>query len=303
MSRRIPLPEGRDLVPVLVGGIVGALWMLVFSADAAYGDDCLQYVRRVSNFVNIPKGLLEDCMRTASVQAAVTGAIASVGGGVMATAIAKALAEAAAASPEPGLVPPPKLESPPGNKVFELDYCENCGRELPDEIPPGARCPSCGTRNALTTVGKCPGCGKFINMDSGECNCGATFKPPDNSAPPDAPPAPPKDSKQVFELDFCENCGAELPDEIPPGARCPSCGSQNLLTTVGKCPGCGRFINMDSGECNCGAIFRPPDNSPPSDKPNDAQRSAPPKACRFCGRPLQGVPPDGRCPACGAHIR
>lgn len=103
-----------ELIPLVLGGMAGAAWLLVFTTDAAFADDCLQYVKNVKNFVAIPKGLLEDCMRTGSVQAIITAAIGGVGGGVIATAVNKGLKEAAGkAGPGPHVKPDaePKTEA------------------------------------------------------------------------------------------------------------------------------------------------------------------------------------------------
>jgi hypothetical protein len=90
---------------LLVGGVV-ALWFLVVLTGTARADDCLEYVKNARNFVTIPKGLLEDCMRTGTVQALVTGAVAGIGGATIAAAVSKAIQDAAAqAGPGPHIVP------------------------------------------------------------------------------------------------------------------------------------------------------------------------------------------------------
>ena len=45
--------HSSNLVPLLLGGFAGAVWLLIFQSEAAYADDCLQYVRKVSNFAII----------------------------------------------------------------------------------------------------------------------------------------------------------------------------------------------------------------------------------------------------------
>ena len=123
-----------DALPLILGGIAGASWCLLFFGDVALADDCLQYVRKVQNFVNIPKGLLEDCMRTGAVQAIITGAAGSIGGGAIAIAITNGLKEAGKGEekkepvdekpptdgPERGDVP----EAPPGQE--ERDKPATC---------------------------------------------------------------------------------------------------------------------------------------------------------------------------------
>ena len=83
--------DSTDVLALLLGACAGAVWLLLFQADVAYADNCLAYVKEVKNFVSIPNDLLEDCMRTGVVQAAVTGAVGAIGGGMIAVAVTNAL--------------------------------------------------------------------------------------------------------------------------------------------------------------------------------------------------------------------
>src|SRR5688500_2573635 len=165
-----------QMIPLVLGGIAGAAWMLLFFGDIAHADDCLRYVKEVKNFVAIPKDLLEDCMRTGSVQAIITAILGASGGGMIAIAVNKGLKGAADGEKQK----PVSNESATGKPtdytpVFENDFCSKCGEPL-GEMTPGGRCRNCNTKNAVTNVGKCPRCGKFINLDGGECGaCGGTF--------------------------------------------------------------------------------------------------------------------------------
>jgi hypothetical protein len=68
-----------------------AVWFALVLARMAQANDCIDYVKNVKNFVGVPKGLIEDCMRTGWVQAAATGVVALAGGSAIALGISKAL--------------------------------------------------------------------------------------------------------------------------------------------------------------------------------------------------------------------
>src|SRR5688572_15377039 len=297
-----------EMIPLVLGGIAGAAWMLVFFGDIAHADDCLRYVKEVKNFVAIPKDLLEDCMRTGSVQAIITAILGASGGGMIAIAVNKGLKGAADGEKQK----PVSNESATGKPtdytpVFENDFCSKCGEPL-GEMTPGGRCRNCNTKNAVTNVGKCPRCGKFINLDGGECGaCGGTFTRPARTPPPDTPTAdPPKDFSPVFDNDFCFNCGEPLGD-MTPGGRCRNCSAKNAVTNVGKCPRCGKYINLDNGDCvACGAVFEPPAQTPPPDKatsgpPTDYTQVFENDTCTNCGAALGDMTPGVRCSSCSAQ--
>ncbi len=214
--------------------------------------------------------------------------------------------------------PPENPNGPPkdASTVFENDACAKCGATLPHPPPPGGVCPACGTTNALTQVGTCPGCGKTINIDDGSCPaCKTKFTPPEN------PNGPPKDSTPVFANDRCSGCGAELPHPPTPGGLCPACGVKNSRTMVGTCPGCGKTINLDDGECPaCKTRFKPPavpgeggdkntsdealsKGNPPSGpgQGGDAKQNFQYEHCNNCMATLPSpAPANGLCPACGS---
>ncbi len=108
--------DSADVFPLLLGAFAGAVWLLLVQADVAYADNCLAYVKEVKNFVSIPNDLLEDCMRTGVVQAAVTGAVGAIGGGMIAVAVTNALkgtGEAEREAPKPRVpVPAEPSEAP-----------------------------------------------------------------------------------------------------------------------------------------------------------------------------------------------
>ena len=146
--------DPEDLIPLLLGGFAGAVWMLVIDANVAHADNCLSYVEKVSNFVAIPKDLLEDCFRTASVQAIITATMGGMGGAAIAAAITKALKEGGKKENEsPGPSTPdykdePKKDNPwdpsddekkkkwRDDKVVWDPKLLGWRRPTPDEIPP-----------------------------------------------------------------------------------------------------------------------------------------------------------------------
>jgi hypothetical protein len=153
--RRIDLRlDAEDLIPLLLGGFAGAVWMLVIDANVAHADNCLSYVEKVSNFVAIPKDLLEDCFRTASVQAIITAIMGGMGGAAIAAAITKALKEGGKKENEsPGPKTPdykdePKKDNPwdPSDEEKKKKWKDDkvvwdpnllgWRRPKPDEIPP-----------------------------------------------------------------------------------------------------------------------------------------------------------------------
>ena len=287
--------------------VTGAWWLLAY-AESAYADDCLAYVNKASNLVSIPKGVLEDCMRTGSVQAVITAAIATVGGGLIATKVATAIRDAAAQSDAARKASDGDAPKD-AERLFENDTCIECEAPLPSPAPADGLCPSCGKRNALTHVGLCPKCGRRINLDGGKCGaCGATFTDPREASA--ATPQAPKDSARLFENDTCVNCLASLPSPAPTSGLCPECGARNAITHVGTCPKCGRRINLDDGKCGaCGATFVVPSDGATPGSATSAAPSAPkpPKdavpGCSRCGHPLPSpMPPDGRCAACGTVL-
>jgi len=75
---------------LLIAALV-ALWFLLVVTGMAEANDCVNYVKNPRNFLDVPQGLVEDCMRTGWVQALATGAIAAVGGGAIAVSVGQAL--------------------------------------------------------------------------------------------------------------------------------------------------------------------------------------------------------------------
>jgi chromosome segregation ATPase len=84
---RWPIDRWRILIGA---GIVAVVW-LVLLTDPLLANDCIEYVKKPTNFVGIPKALIEDCMRTGNVQAIVTGIIAVLTGGTIVTTVNRAL--------------------------------------------------------------------------------------------------------------------------------------------------------------------------------------------------------------------
>jgi hypothetical protein len=77
-----------------------ALFWLIFFASTAHANDCIEYVKHPTNFLGIPKALIEDCMRTGNVQAIVTGIIAILTGGTIVGAVNTAIKSSSAAPGE-----------------------------------------------------------------------------------------------------------------------------------------------------------------------------------------------------------
>jgi DNA-directed RNA polymerase subunit RPC12/RpoP len=294
----VPEPVWR----ILLAGTAGAIWLLVIWHLPVWANDCALYIQNPKNFTGNMRGLIEDCMRTGYAQAVTTIILGGIGGGLISTQVGKALS-----GRDKGFTLPPEGPAPGDpSTLWENDSCSNCGARLPENLTPGARCPYCGEKNAVTSVGTCPKCGGRINLDLGVCpGCKTTFKPPDPVVPPEEKVGPPTGSDTLWENDTCENCGAKLPDGVTAGARCPACGVANPVTSVGACPKCGERINLDAGFCvGCKATFDPPTKAvPPVDKvgpPTKSDTLWENDTCDNCGAKLpDGVTAGGRCPDCG----
>ncbi len=101
MNRRV-LGISVETWTILVAGFFMAIWFLLVIAGTAHANDCINYIKNPSNFIEVPKGLIEDCMRTGMVQAAATAAAATAGGAAILAAINKALKDAGQAPVVPG---------------------------------------------------------------------------------------------------------------------------------------------------------------------------------------------------------
>ena len=97
----------------------GAFWLVLTNSDFAYADDCLAYASKVSNLVALPRGVLEDCMRTGSVQAIITAIVSLIGGGATAIAIREALKAGLKQTPEAPGPAIPEREGPPKDNPFD----------------------------------------------------------------------------------------------------------------------------------------------------------------------------------------
>lgn len=268
--------------PFLLGGAAGAVWMLLFVGDVAQADDCLRYVRKVQNFVQIPKDLLEDCMRTGIVQAIVTGMIGTAGGGIIAGAVINAINSGGEPWKKGGtgtLVPPGEKEDTTGEDDAEdagkFQTCPSCNASFYNDPanPTFTKCPYCKgpieDRSDPEPTASCPACG-YTYVDSGRGG-------------------------------RCPNCDAALPanegkftddSRTRVSATCPSCGetyySEVSDNTGGLCPNCQAPVPP---------IKLPEEVGPPTDVEQVFEKSE----CRFCGGPLPRSAPDSRCPACGAR--
>ena len=162
MSRRLEGISDRTWRLLLVGGGV-AIWFLIALIDVAFANDCAEYVKKVGNLVGIPKGLMEDCMRTGYVQAITTAIISSIAGTAIAGGATKALTDAMKGW-EPGIPGPPPpdykegQEGPPKDNPWDPSDADRRAkwekdkvvwdpRELgwrrprPDELPPPEKGP------------------------------------------------------------------------------------------------------------------------------------------------------------------
>ena len=143
MTRRFPV-VAEPVWRLLLGGLVGAIWALVFWHAPAWANDCAQYVQDPSNFTGNMQGLIEDCMRTGYVQAIATLIIGGIGGGVMARGVTNVLR-----GQDQGFTLPPDTKPGKDDKTGGesgepgADRCASCGAKLD---PSQKFCRQCGTK-------------------------------------------------------------------------------------------------------------------------------------------------------------
>jgi hypothetical protein len=271
-----------NALPVLLGGIAGAAWALLFLADVAVADDCLRYVQKVKNFVAIPKDLLEDCMRTGSVQAVVTGVLGSMGGSAIAIAISRALSDAAASAGRHGVDKGATQE----DLSDEPEHCGWCGAEMRRG---GSICPSCGKAKEV-----CRNCGKKIWSAERDPLC------------PSCRMSGVKDKPAESAPEHCGWCGAEM---RAGGTLCPSCNKGKEV-----CRNCGKRIWSAEPDPLCpscrmsGVKDKPPEDSPEHCGWCGAQMprggsicpscNKAKEACRICGKRLWSAERDPICASC-----
>jgi uncharacterized membrane protein len=80
---------------LLLLSLLLAPWFVVTLVAFASADDCARYVQKPTNLLTIPRGLIEDCMRTGYAQAIATAITASIAGGLISHAVGQALRQAA----------------------------------------------------------------------------------------------------------------------------------------------------------------------------------------------------------------
>lgn len=309
--------------PFLLGGAAGAVWMLLFVGDVAHADDCLRYVRKVQNFIQIPKDLLEDCMRTGIVQAILTGALGTAGGGLIAVAVINAIKSGGEPWKKGGtgtLVPPGEKEDTTGedetvdaskfqtcpscNASFYNDpanptytKCPYCRKPVPPpegvETPPTAACPACGNTYLDTgRGGKCP-------------NCDAALPRTEREPEPEGKTEPADPSK----FQACPSCGASFYNDPanPTYTKCPYCKEpiedRSGPKPMATCPECGKEYQDtgQGGKCAYCEAALPANKG----KFTDDSRTNVSATCPTCGETYYSEVSDntgGLCPNCQAPV-
>lgn len=92
------VPDARRGARWPLALVCGAV--LAVLADPALADHCMAYLKQPDTFFRIPREAWEDCLRTPWLQALLTGAVGSVGGALIGSALGAGLSGALTTSPE-----------------------------------------------------------------------------------------------------------------------------------------------------------------------------------------------------------
>jgi hypothetical protein len=130
-DRSLRCAQGDKLWPLLLGGIAGAAWMLVWWHDPAWANDCAQYLKNPKAFTGNLRGLIEDCMRTGYAGAVTTIILGGIGGGLIAGGVGKVLTGRDAGFTLPGKDPGNPDDSKPDGPPADPN--------APPEGPPDPR--------------------------------------------------------------------------------------------------------------------------------------------------------------------
>ena len=133
-----------------------ASWVVVSVAVPASAGNCFDSASSPANWVNAPKYVLEDCMRTGYAQAILTGIIGFLVGSAIAGAVARTLAG--------------------GTQVSSSKPATATGTTSPSKPATGAGKPADSRHrkpSAQGTEGHCSECGSLLKADARFCpHCG-----------------------------------------------------------------------------------------------------------------------------------